>query len=412
MNTLIILFNPPFRNNVFPFHSHEVLKKFHSFILVNSLDFDTHQQFINNPGIEQIIASDFKIDTLIRQCDIIINKYGSIHNIVYLAEECVQVCGLLRQHYGISAENLDRYIDKNLMVTKLGEVGTRVPSSRVFNEQHYQANNVNYIEELNQQLLPYPLFIKPTNLCGSVATSKVNNIKELSQWAQQKADHTYLIQEYLEGTLYHCESFIKNGEILFSCVFEYSNPGYFFSKGYPVGSISLPTDNPVAKRVRMFSKDILYNLGIFENGVAHLEIFLTPANELVFLEAAARPPGLEGELLYRKYLDIDIHETHFLLQTADYHYDLSTVQINYYAARYIFPIPHSGRVKGYCKKMDLNSMYVEQFRIKKGDNVLKSKDLFQVASTMVLWNKDYFKLREDFNNLKEFIALDIDRKSI
>lgn len=412
MNNLIILFNPPFRNNLFPFHSHELLKKYRLFILVNPLDFDTHQQFINNPWIEQVIACDFKLETLVRHCDTIINNYGFIHNIVYLAEECVQVSGLLRQHYGLSADNLDRYIDKNLMVKTLNEAEVRVPSSRIFDDQCYQANTETYIEELESRLSPYPLFIKPTNLCGSVATTIVNNRKELNQWAQQKANHTYLIQEYLEGTLFHCESFIRNGHILYSCVFEYSNPGYFFSQGYPVGSISLPTEDPLAHRVREFSNHVLHKLGVFENGVAHVEIFLTSANELVFLEAAARPPGLEGDLLYQKHLDININETHFLLQTSDYHCDFSTVQINYYAARYIFPIPDSGRMKSHCSKMVLNSLYAEQFRIKEGDNVRKSQDLFHVASTMVLWNKDYLKLREDFNNLREFIAVDIEIESI
>ncbi|WP_133130247.1 ATP-grasp domain-containing protein [Legionella yabuuchiae] len=408
MNNLIILFNPPFRNKVFPFHSHEVLKKFRSFILVNPLDLEAHHQLIKNPEIEQIIACDFKMETLISQCDTIINHYGPVFNIVYLAEECVQVCGLLRKHYGLSVNNLDRYIDKNLMVKTLKEAGLRVPLSRIFDEQYYQVNKENYIEELENQLSHFPLFIKPINLCGSVATTKVNNKKEFEKWVLQKANHTYLIQEYLEGTLFHCESFIKDGNILYSCVFEYSNPGYFFAQGYPIGSISLPTEDPMAQRVKEFAKVVLDNLGIFENGVAHVEIFLTQANELVFLEAAARPPGLEGDLLYQKHLDININETHFLLQAGDYHGDFSTTQIIYYAARYIFPIPDSGRIKKHCSKMELNSQFVERFRIEKDDIVLKSKDLFQVASTMVLWNKDYLKLREDFNKLKEFIAVDIE----
>lgn len=412
MNNLIILFNPPFRNNLFPFHSHEILKKYCSFIFVNPLDFDTHQQFINDPGIEQVIACDFKIETLIVHCDSIIRNYGAIHNVVYLAEECVQVCGLLRQHYGLSISNLDRYIDKNLMIKTLNNAAIRVPSSRIFDKQNYQTSKENYIKELEHHLSSFPLFIKPSNLCGSVATTKINNKGELDQWVQQKGDHTYLIQEYLTGTLFHCESFIKNGDILYSCVFEYSNPGYFFSQGLPVGSISLPANDPLALRVREFSTDVLYNLGLFENGVAHVEVFLSKDNELIFLEAAARPPGLEGELLYQKHLDININETHFLLQTGDYHCDFSTVQVNYYAARYIFPIPDSGCIKNHCSIMELNSPYFERVRTKKGDKVSKSENLFHVASTMVLWNKDYSKLREDFNNLKEFIAVDIETKSI
>ena len=138
MNNLILLFNPPFRNNIFPFHPHKVLKKYRTFLLVNPLDFDSHQQLINNLSIEKIIACDFKVETLIRECDIIINCYGPIHNIVYLAEECVHVCGLLRQYYGLSADNLDRYIDKNLMIKILNEFNIRVPLSKVFDDQYYQ----------------------------------------------------------------------------------------------------------------------------------------------------------------------------------------------------------------------------------------------------------------------------------
>lgn len=407
MKNIVVLYCPPFRNVTFPVHIIQNLKEYRFFILLIEADFDHNKKFIELDCIENVIPLKFEIDHLVSVCDEITTKYGIINNFIYLAEECVRLCGMLRKHYGISPENLDRFLDKDLMVEKLRGAGVRVPMGVLFDDAKYQQDKEKYLQEIEYNLSQYPFFIKPSNLCGSVGTSIVANRDELINWVQQKANHSYLIQEYLDGKLFHCESFIKNRQTLYSSVFEYSTPGFFFSKGSPVGSISLPANDLLAQRISRFTENVLQKLGTIENGVAHVEIFLNRDDELIFLEAAARPPGLAGDLLYQKHLNIPINEAHLLLQLGEYNYDFSKLKIHNYAARYIFPIPSDGCITKFSNKIKINSAFTESFLIKTGDEVRKSSDLFNVAGTMVLWNKDYAALRKDFIALKDCIPFEI-----
>ena len=51
---------------------------------------------------------------------------------------------------------------------------------------------------------------------------------------------------------------------------------------------------------------------------------------------------------------------------------------------------------------------MENFTFNIGDKVKKSDDFFNVAGTMVLWNKDYAELRKDFLALSDYNPLEIE----
>lgn len=407
---IVILYHPPFRNIEFPVHFLNDLNGYRFFILLIEEDFDLHRKFRKFHNIEDVIPVKFEIKFLINICDEITSKYGSIRNFVYLAEECVRLTGLLCKHYGIASDHLDRYVVKDLMMEKLKRAGIRVPNTLLFDDGKYQQNKEKYLSEIERNLGKYPFFIKPSDLCGSVGTCKVYNRKELINWIKQKVLHTYLIQEYIDGTLFHCEGFIQNNKAKHFSVFEYSNPGFFFSKGWPVGSISLPANNPLAKRISHFTAEVLEKLGIIKNGVIHAEIFLNKEGEFICLEVAARPPGLVAELLYAKHLNLSINRLHLWLQLGEEAHDLSNLKIENYAVRYIFPFPATGYITKFANKLNLHSECDETFIFKVGDKVKRSADLFNVASTMVLWNKDYPLLRNDFLALKDHIPFEIQAK--
>jgi len=408
--SVVILYHPPFRNVAFPTELLSNVQGYRFFILMIEEDVDRHRKLVHQYGIEGVIPVHFEIDSLIQVCDEITSKHGPIRKFVYLAEECVRLAGQLGKHYGIEKEHFDRYIDKDLMARKLKEAGIRVPKSLLFNEAKYQLNREVYLDEIEENLGKYPYFIKPSDLCGSVQTCKVHNRGDLVAWVHEKTHHTYLIQEFIEGTLFHCEGFIQNKKAKHFSVFEYSHPGFCFSQGLPVGSLSLPSDDPIAQRVSRFTEVVLENLGMIENGVSHTEIFLNQNGELICLEVAARPPGLVAEHLYEKHLNLSINRLHFELQLGCYHGDLSNLKIENYAARYIFPFPSSGRIVRFANKKHLHSEVQEAFQCKVGDVVKRSADLFNVASTMVLWNEDYRLLREDFTKLKTYNPFEIEQQ--
>lgn len=408
MKNIIVLYYPPFRNTLFPIHFMQSMQGYNFFLLVTEGDLPQHKKLAECNYIKDAFAVNFNIDNLIIVCDTIKKKYGDIHNILYIDENCAQVCGDLCKHYNFSSDNLDRFTNKWLMSEKLRKTDVRIPKSALFDDIRYLNYDVEYLLEIENILGEYPYFIKPHNLSGSRNTYFIKDRNTLMKWAQQKNSLNYVIQEYMDGKLFHCESFVKNYEILDSFVFEYSRPGFFFSKGQSVGSISLPDNHSLNKRISNFTRDVLQELGPIKNGITHVEVYLDRNDELIFLEAAARPPGLVGNLLYKKYLNISINEIHLLLQLEECHQNLRDIKVNNYAARCIFPFTKTGRITKITDKPHINSAFFENFTFNVGDEVKKSDDFFNVAGTMILWNKDYTELRKDFLALSDYNPFEIE----
>jgi hypothetical protein len=133
-------------------------------------------------------------------------------------------------------------------------------------------------------------------------------------------------------------------------------------------------------------------------GISHHELFLTPQNELVFLEIAARSPGAIVTPMYRRAFNIGFEDTDFKMQMEIPFELLPTYDIHYMSG--IFPLP-SGTVKELVQP-SLTSSHEMNWLIKKGEKTTVSKSLRDKAAYIVAWNKSYDTLRNDFNFLRHF----------
>lgn len=405
---VVILYYPPFRGMEFPVHITHGLKEYNFFLFVSEEDYSENKKFLGQGSILKVIPIKYQKENLINACSDIIANFGKLSKVVHLDENCAQLSGEIQKYYGLTEQDLSRYTNKSVMCNLLKLKGVRTPRSYLFDEGEYKRSSCKYLEKIENDLGRYPYFIKPSSSSGSRDTCMIADRKELIKWISCSTfEEEYIIQEYLEGTLFHCESFVKDYNVISAFVFEYSSPGFFFTKGISVGSISLPENHPMTKRIKLFNQKVLNGLGIVENGVTHIEIYLNDEDELIFLEAAARPPGVLGEQLYRKYLNISIIETHFLLQIGEEVHHLSNTLINNYVARYIFPITRNGQVQKYISRPTIYSKSFEKFLLYEGEQVKKSQDFFNLAGVMLLWNKDFIELRNDFKLLGEYSPFEI-----
>ncbi|WP_030559614.1 ATP-grasp domain-containing protein [Streptomyces aureocirculatus] len=99
----------------------------------------------------------------------------------------------------------------------------------------------------------------------------------------------YGIEEFVTGQIYHCDSVVRDGEIRFSSVGRYLTDPAGYRPGGIFGTV-LVREGELAKRITELSASVLSALGI-KDGTTHLELFHTPADELIFCEVAGRPPG-------------------------------------------------------------------------------------------------------------------------
>jgi hypothetical protein len=97
------------------------------------------------------------------------------------------------------------------------------------------------------------------------------------------------IEEFIDGPIFHCDSVLVDGEIRFVSVGKYlANPSAY-SAGGVFGTV-LVDDAELLPRIHKMNEAVLNALGL-KDGTAHLELFRTAADELVFCEVASRPPG-------------------------------------------------------------------------------------------------------------------------
>ncbi len=129
-------------------------------------------------------------------------------------ETCDLVCTELQQYFGEhvwSTEQLQPFVDKIASKRELSGCGIRVPRHIQFDKQRCVLEQHAYITQIAQEL-GFPMISKPTNLYGSIEVRRLENILDLSAWAQWctgPRDHlTYEIDEFVEGELFHCDSLI------------------------------------------------------------------------------------------------------------------------------------------------------------------------------------------------------------
>lgn len=212
------------------------------------------------------------------------------------------------------------------------------------------------------------------------------------------------IDEFIDGVLYHCDSYIKNKKILFTQVCECSRPCYDFLQGKNKGTIVLKNNHSLSLKLKNYTEQILKYIGLPKGGITHSEVFIEKlTGKFYFLEVAHRSPGVLIPEMYKKYLNVGTIEPHILLQIdEDY---LPAIKYGPFSAWMAFPTK-----QGYVSQFfepEIKSEYLIYRHVKKDDYLYSPKMGRDYALTILLWNKDYEQLKKDFKYLNDFIAYSV-----
>lgn len=127
------------------------------------------------------------------------------------------------------------------------------------------------------QKFGFPIVLKRRDSSGSRGLIIANSIEGLGELKPN-----LLAEKYVEGKECSIESFVVNGEIVFSNITDYHThhmcnivPGNF--------------DSATKEQIKKFNNQVIKAFGI-KNGIAHVECYLTGKN-IIFGEIAIRPPG-------------------------------------------------------------------------------------------------------------------------
>ncbi|CAN5285238.1 hypothetical protein BH10PSE19_BH10PSE19_14770 [soil metagenome] len=323
-------------------------------------------------------------------------------NIVSNDEFNIVLVGKLRDRYGIPGAGeaqIDLYRNKDLMKQQLAKQAIRIPKHQLLDNTLSSSQLRDYYQDLTMTL-GKSFVMKPVSGAGSVGTVIIHREDEFLTLYPTLLESAmeYEVEEYITGELFHCDSLIQNGNVIYSIASEYLFPNITYLQGKLLGSICLLPNTTLSQRIVNLNAEILQVLGPID-GVTHMELFHTPDDELVFIEIAARPGGGEIIPTYTRMLNLNFFALDMRIQAGEV-VSIITPSIKEYS--FGLRIPHiPGKVAEFHQP-DVKSQYCFDWKIKQGDIIETSLSPIAFAGTLSMTNSNYAELYADFIKLRNF----------
>jgi biotin carboxylase len=212
-----------------------------------------------------------------------------IDRVVALDEFDMENVAALREHLRIPGMGLTtvRYFrDKLAMRARAKEAGIPVP-------EFVHVLNYDSLREFMARV-PAPWLLKPRSQASGIGMKKIHEPGELWPWLDQLGDKqsTYLLEQFIPGSVYHVDSVATEREIVFAEAHVYGAPPLETShQGGVFTTRTLPRESADVKTLLEMNRGVLKDLG-FLRGVTHAEFLKANANgKFYFLEVAARVGG-------------------------------------------------------------------------------------------------------------------------
>ena len=372
--------------------------KYELHLIINSFG----EKIVKNQGHENYyksitILQEFTLEAVVK----IINEKRSFAdecNVVTNSEETMPICGEVRKYLNLDQQDYSRFFDKHVMKEKIKDnKDIFIPQYVIFDKKLYQEKGEKYLRPLVKNI-SIPFFVKPTCMYSSINIKKIDSYQDLCDWASYTPPGIYEIDEYIDGTMYHVDSFIKDNRILFSFVCQNSNPCYDFTIGKMKGTISLPREDRKYIEINAVAEKVLYHLGSPRDGVTHMEVIQKNNGNIYFVEIAHRSPGCLIPKMHQTNFGIDTIASHFLLQIdPDY---MPELQHKTYSAWACYP-----KIPGVIRKLHelpagLSSECDVDWLFSVGEEI-KTYSTFgrDYIGTLFMKNKNFEKLYQEFIEL-------------
>ncbi|MFY9808930.1 MAG: ATP-grasp domain-containing protein [Pseudonocardiaceae bacterium] len=327
-------------------------------------------------------------------------------------EDNVLPTAQVRHRFGIAGDSPDlicRFRDKIAMKEALApHLPDALPRYRRLAVDRIAADAAAYHAELVDLLGSQRLIVKPTAGAGSVNVAVISSPDDLVQVAERiSADSRafeYEVDELLEGTMHQCDSFVRDGKVVFSGILELGCSNFDFVQGQPL-SVYPVTDEVLYRQLFDYNQDVITALG-FRDGSTHHELFLRRDAEgrpvPRFLEIAARVPGGLGIPFHERNSGINLMDANLLLALGDPAVVHLAPQIRNNVVSALLPVGHGTVVAR--NEPTVTSPYTIDWRVSIGD-VVNSQSLIDNAGILTLINNDPTALRKDFESLASYVPV-------
>jgi biotin carboxylase len=201
----------------------------------------------------------------------------------------VEKAAALREHLripGMGDTTARHFRDKLAMRTKAAEAGIAVPA-------FIHVLNYDRLREF-MRTVPPPYVLKPRLQAGAIGIKKIQSGQELWGLLDILGDKQsfYLLEKFLPGEVYHVDSIVYDGKIVFSIVCKYGTPPMEVAhEGRVFSTRTVPRGSEDERTLRRLNSQVMQSLGL-ASGVSHTE-FIKAAEDgkIYFLETSARVGG-------------------------------------------------------------------------------------------------------------------------
>lgn len=296
-------------------------------------------------------------DQLLRACGYLTHAHGKIDRIESLNEYWLEIDARLRTDFnvfGLKTADMPAIKRKSVMKELFNANQVRTGRGEV-------VNSLPEAEHLADEI-GFPLVAKPDIGVGAARTYKIHNPAELKHFFQVKSDTSYLLEEFISGTIFTFDGLTdRDGNIVFYTSHVYSQ-GVMEAVNdntdiYYYSLREIPTDLETAGRklVKIFK---------VKERFFHFEFFRADKDdELLALEVNIRPPGglttdmfnFANEIdIYHEWAHVILHNKFTVEYSRPYHCcfvgrrdDLSYVHTNEEIMHHFGPyIVHTDKIRG------------------------------------------------------------------
>ncbi len=209
--------------------------------------------------------------------------------VVALDEFDQEIAAAIREHMrvpGMGVTTTAFYRDKLAMRTGARAAGFRVPDfCRVLN-----------YDELRDYMarVPAPWLLKPRTSASALGIRKIQEPEQLWRTLDELGDRQshFLLEHFVPGEIFHVDSIISEGAVVFSAVHKYGRPPMqVMHEGGVFTTRTVDRDSSDWKELTAFNAALAPGLGLLR-GVTHAEYIKAQADgQFYFLEIAARVGG-------------------------------------------------------------------------------------------------------------------------
>ncbi|MEV6328811.1 ATP-grasp domain-containing protein [Streptomyces sp. NPDC051909] len=280
------------------------------------IDHDTHRvsYVVDALGAEGVLADPAKIAHLVRVDDVnnvdslraavveLTEQVGPVDQLIALSEFTLEIAAKVREDLGLpgpTTAEVAVYRDKVRMKEILAEAGVRVPRFAACTDVEHGLAFA--------RACGYPVILKPVDGAASIGVHRVEDEPALAALLAGIDLTRYEIEEFVTGTIHHVDGFADaRSEVGFQVVSRYVNDCLSFGAGDPLGSVVVQRSS-LRDRIEEFTRDCVRTLGL-RNTPFHLELFVTPGDEIVFLEIGGRVGGSEVPHLLNRMFGVNLFE--------------------------------------------------------------------------------------------------------